>query len=59
MVEALMSAGRWDEIRYGAVPSRAMMIYRNAFMKQCVGLNPVEAMEKIINSERYEAITID
>ena len=54
-----MSAGRWDEIRYGAVPSRAMMIYRNAFMKQCVGLNPVEAMEKIINSERYEAITID
>ena len=33
IVEALMSAGRWDEIRYGAVPSRAMMIYRNAFMK--------------------------
>ena len=33
IVEALMSAGRWDEIRYCAVPSRAMMIYRNAFMK--------------------------
>ena len=33
VVEALMSAGRWDEIRYSAVPSRAMMIYRNAFMK--------------------------
>jgi hypothetical protein len=33
IVEALMSAGRWDEIRYPAVPSRAMMIYRNAFMK--------------------------
>ena len=33
IVEALMSAGRWDEIRYSAVPSRAMMIYRNAFMK--------------------------
>ena len=31
IVEALMSAGRWDEIRYSAVPSRAMMIYRNAF----------------------------
>ena len=28
-----MSAGRWDEILYSAVPSRAMMIYRNAFMK--------------------------
>ena len=33
IVEALMSAGRWDEIRYSAVPSRAMMIYRNAFMR--------------------------
>ncbi len=33
IVEALMSSGRWDEIRYSAVPSRAMMIYRNAFMK--------------------------
>ena len=33
IVEALMSAGRWDEIRYSAVSSRAMMIYRNAFRK--------------------------
>ncbi len=33
VVETLMSAGRWDEIRYSAVPSRAMMIYRNAFMR--------------------------
>jgi hypothetical protein len=33
IVEALMSAGRWDEICYSAVPSRAMMVYRNAFMK--------------------------
>ena len=33
VVEALMSAGRWDEISYSAVPSRAMMIYRNAFRR--------------------------
>ena len=33
VTEALMSAGRWDEIEYSAVPSRAMMIYRNAFQK--------------------------
>ena len=33
IVEALMSAGRWDEIRYSVVPSRAMMIYRKAFIK--------------------------
>ena len=25
---------------------------------QCVGMNPVEAMEKIINSERYAAIAV-
>lgn len=33
VVEGLMSAGRWDEIKYSEVPSRAMMIYRKAFMK--------------------------
>ena len=33
VIESLMSAGRWDEIKYPEVPSRAMMIYRNAFMK--------------------------
>ena len=33
VTETLMSAGRWDEITYSAVPSRAMMIYRNAFMR--------------------------
>lgn len=31
VVESLMSTGRWDEIKYSAVPSRAMLIYRNAF----------------------------
>lgn len=33
VVESLMSAGRWDEIKYPEVPSRAMMIYRKAFMR--------------------------
>lgn len=33
VVESLMSAGRWNEIKYPEVPSRAMMIYRKAFMK--------------------------
>ena len=31
VVETLMSAGRWDEIHYSSVPSRAMMLYRKAF----------------------------
>ena len=33
VIEALMSAGRWDEIEYSEVPSRAMMIYRKAFAR--------------------------
>ena len=33
VVESLMSTGKWDEIKYPEVPSRAMMIYRKAFMK--------------------------
>ena len=33
VVEALMSAGMWEEIKYSAVPSRAMMIYRWAFQR--------------------------
>lgn len=33
VVECLMSSNKWDEINYSAVPSRAMMIYRNAFMR--------------------------
>lgn len=33
VVESLMSAGKWTEIKYPEVPSRAMMIYRRAFVK--------------------------
>ena len=33
VVEGYMSAGEWDKIEFSEVPSRAMMIYRNAFMK--------------------------
>lgn len=28
-----MSAGRWDEIEFDKIPSRAGMIYRNAFAR--------------------------
>lgn len=33
IVEALMTAQKWDEIKYPEVPSRAMKIYRKAFYK--------------------------
>jgi hypothetical protein len=38
------------------VSGQSAAVFRQVM--QCVGLNPVEAMEKIINSERYAAITI-
>ena len=34
VLETLMSAGKWDEIEFDKIPSRAGMIYRNAFARQ-------------------------
>ena len=33
VIEGYMSTGKWNEIKYSEVPSRAMMIYRNAFRR--------------------------
>lgn len=33
LLERLMSAGKWDEIEFDKIPSRAGMIYKNAFAK--------------------------
>jgi hypothetical protein len=47
-----------DRSRTGVqlVSGQSAAVFRQVM--QCVGLNPVEAMEKIINSERYAAITV-
>lgn len=34
IVERLMSEGRWDEIEFDKIPSRAGIIYRNAFARR-------------------------
>ena len=44
VIETLMTEGRWDEIRYPEVPSRAMMIYRDAFRR-----HDGERYEKFVN----------
>lgn len=55
IVETHMSKGEWDQIQYGKVPSRAMYIYHNAFMRHdaaryCEYLDSVEEGEDKINS---------
>ena len=59
VVETLMSSGRWYEIKYSEVPSRAMLIYRKSFMKhdayrftEFVG-KAVKGEEKINSSTLY------
>lgn len=56
VVETLMSAGRWNEITYSAVPSRAMKIYNKAFMRHDKTgyekyLDSVEKGESKINAD--------
>jgi hypothetical protein len=58
VVEALMSAGRWDEIRYSAVPSRAMMIYRNAFMKHDAARYNAFIQKAVSGEEKIHSATL-
>ena len=50
VIEALMSAGKWDEIEYSEVPSRAMLIYRNAF-KRHDGTRYASFIDRAVNGE--------
>ena len=49
VLESLMSARRWDEIEFDKIPSRAGMIYRNAFAR-----HDVERMMSEKNIRSYE-----
>ena len=57
-VESLMSAGRWDEIQYSAVPSRAMMIYRKAFMKHDTARFAEFAAKAVTGEEKINSSTL-
>lgn len=54
VLEKLMSAGKWDEIEFDKIPSRAGMIYKNAFAR-----HDIERMksEKVVIS--YEEFAKD
>lgn len=46
VVEKLMSAGKWDEIEFDKIPSKAGMIYRNAFARRDIIAKKYEAFAK-------------
>ena len=48
VLERLMSEGRWDEIEFDKIPSRAGMIYRNAFAR-----HDIERMKKDATVQSY------
>ena len=48
VLERLMSAGKWDEIEFDKIPSRAGMIYKNAFAR-----HDVERMKKDAAVQSY------
>lgn len=46
IVEKLMSEGRWDEIEFDKIPSRAGIIYKNAFARRDIIAKKYEAFAK-------------
>ncbi len=54
VLECLMSAGRWDEIEFDKIPSRAGLIYRNAFAR-----HDIERMKSEKNVVSYEDFVKD
>ena len=54
VLECLMSAGKWDEIEFDKIPSRAGMIYRNAFAR-----HDIERMKSEKQVATYEEFVKD
>ena len=48
VLERLMSAGKWDEIEFDKIPSKAGMIYKNAFAR-----HDIERMKENKNIQSY------
>lgn len=46
VVEKLMSAGEWDKIEFDKIPSKAGMVYRNAFARRDMIAKKYEAFAK-------------
>lgn len=51
VLERLMSANRWDEIEFDKIPSKAGLIYRNAFARRDIIAKKYEAFAKDKNTK--------
>ena len=51
VLERLMSAGKWDEIEFDKIPSKAGLIYKNAFARRDIIKKKYEAFAKDINTK--------
>ena len=51
VLERLMSAGKWDEIEFDKIPSRAGLIYKNAFARRDLIAAKYEAFAKSENTK--------
>lgn len=51
VLERLMSAGRWDEIEFDKIPSKAGLVYRNAFARRDIIAKKYEAFAKNENTK--------
>lgn len=54
VLERLMSAGKWDEIEFDKIPSKAGLIYRNAFAR-----HDIERMRANADVRSYESFITD
>ena len=58
VVEGLMSTNQWNKIKYSEVPSRAMMIYRNAFKRHDEERFNLFAQKAVTGEEKINSATL-
>ena len=59
IVEGLMSEGKWDEIEFDKLPSKAGLIYANAFIRNCVDyIDFIKNKETKVNAEVIDPVNI-
>lgn len=59
IVERLMSENRWDEIEFDKIPSRAGLIYKNAFARHDIERMKNEAVQSYADFAKDETKTVN